>query len=225
MKPARLQVPPGKTVTIGLEELQGGLVVYLRPKTVLALKTLAGVPVRHPARLRDTKAFEIIEDRKAVERLAPLLPDRAGKIGGTPYDLVHALITSFEEKGPIPKQVRIVQRLRERKELRAKRSLFNLPLPQPEPPDREWLRQLRYLAEIRKIFEAPVPDWLQAFSVYSLSLVYDDVVVEANGTLVIAGIVTSLSANNFYMHQGAKVVQESPYLTVEITGELRGDLP
>lgn len=102
---------------------------------------------------------------------------------------------------------------------------FNLPLPGPEPPDREWLRQLGLLAKLGKIFETAVPDWLKDFQVYSSALVYDDVVVEANGTLVINKFVTSLSANNFRMHQGAKVVQESPYLTAEITGELRGDLP
>jgi hypothetical protein len=225
VKPIDLRVPVNKVVRISHEESHGGLIRYLRPKTVVALKTLSGVPVRRPARLGDAKAFEIIEDRDAVERLVPLLPDKAGKIGGVPYSFVHALITSFDEKDPIPTQVRIVQRFRKREDLHAKRSLINLPIP-PESPDKEWRRQFAFTAEvIGTVQEMPVPDWLRNLMACATCLVYYNLVVETNGTLVVGSFISNLWASNVYMHQGARVAQESPYLTVDITGELKGDLP
>lgn len=232
MKPQNLEVPAGKKVRISLEEPQGGRVTYLRPKTVQALKTIAGVPVQQPARLADARAFEIL-DRNPGERLAHLLPDRDGTIRGVPSDLVHAIITNLDERSPIPKRVRIVQRSRRRKEMRQKRSLFNMPSPYPQPypdpdtdppypPDLEWVKRFGWY---RKVFEALVGGWLQDLAVYSTSLTYGDVEIHTNGTLVVGEHITNLTANNFRMHQGAKVIQESPSLTADITGELLGDLP
>lgn len=223
--PAKLQVPANKTLRISHEEPQGGQEALLRPKTVPALKTIAAVPVLRPARLLDPKAFETIKDRSAADHLTPILPDGAGNIGGLRHDIVQAMISSLGDKGPIPKQVVIVQRLRERTELRPRRSVSYLPIPEPEPPERDWLRQMGILEKIhQKIVELAVPEWIRNLHVFSSVLQYDDLVIEANGTLIIGPHITSLTAKNVYMHQGAKVIQNSPYLMVDISGDLRGEM-
>lgn len=222
MKQPSLTVPTERKVTISLEQPEGGKVIHIRPKTPLALKTLAGVPVRRPARLDDRNAFEVIENVKAIGSLVHLMPDRAGTINGSPQALVKGLITNLSDEGPMPKLVRAIQRVRERGELRAKRSILGLP---PIEPDLQRLRELGSIIKVGNIQDLALPDWLAGLKVYLNVLTYGDVVIEANGTLVISRFVTSLQAQNFYMHQGAKVVQQSRYLTVTISGELKGDLP
>lgn len=171
--------------------------------------------------MKDVKEFEVIDKKDGLAGLTQLMPDKNGCIGGTPYNLVQAIVTNLDDKAPIPKHVTIVQRLRKRVDVRPKRSLFNKPFPKIELPD---LRQLKELAWASKYVDVLVPDWIHDFRVVSTSLEFDEVVVENNAILEISENITSLSANNFYMYQGARVLQLSRSLTVDITGEMKGDL-
>lgn len=225
MKAAKLEVAAGKKLEISNDEPRGGQRVYLRPKTLVALKTLAGAPVLRPARLTDKSAFDMIEDEKTLGQLKPLVPDKTGKIGGSPHKLVRALISSLPQREQIPKTVTAIQRTRALNQARAARSLYELPIPMPDPPDASLFREAWWMSRIRKIVELEVPAWLQGLEVYSPSVMYDEIVVQADGTLLVLASITNLSTGNFYMHRGARVVQASPYLTVEVTGELQGDLP
>jgi hypothetical protein len=186
----------------------------LRPRHVLALKRAGGFPQRPFARLGDGKAFEVVNND--AKDLIHLSPDKEGKIGGSPALHIRGIIRDLPISDKIPERVRVTQRVRG----------WIGPGGIPDIPgtriDKQKLRELGWIAKTHDFLN---PDWLRNLRVFMTTLAFDDLVVGANATLTIASGVFALTANNIRIHQGGRIIQKSPYLTVDVAGDIKGDLP
>ena len=205
-----VNIPEGKKVTLSQKTAKslGFTPVILRPLTAAAMKTASGIRTKKPARLRDKKSFEI---RDSMEGLVELKPDKKGMIGGIKASYLRALITRIEEKDPIPNTVRIEKR---RREWRSRK--IGLPI---KVPTKEELVELAY---VEKFYELLVPDFVTGLLLSLTAYVAEDIFVGSMATLVLDETVTAISARNCHIQDGGRIIQKAPYLTVDLTGEMKG---
>lgn len=205
-----VNIPEGKKVTLSRKTAKslGFKPVILRPLTAVALKTASGIRTTKPARLKDKKAFEI---RDSMDGLVELKPDKKGQIGGVKASYLRALITRIEEKDPIPKTVRIEKK---RREWYSHKIGFPIQGPTKE--------ELIELAHIVKIYELMIPEFVTGLMTCLMAYVAEDIYVGSLATLILDETVTAISARNCHVHDGGRIIQKAPYLTVDLSGEMKG---
>jgi len=81
---------------------------------------------------------------------------------------------------------------------------------------------LKELGALIKIYEAIIPDSIKDLKFYNYAYIGEDIYVGHNSILIIDETISYISANNCYIKPGGRITQKSPYLVVDLTGEMKG---
>jgi hypothetical protein len=124
---------------------------------------------------------------------------------------IRALAQALPDRGSLPGKVPVtIARLKERRVV-------------PKPGfDLDELRKLGYIIKTSPI---PVPDVIRDWRVVGQTLEFGDIEVQEGGTLVIGETVTIMNLQNLKLHTNARVIQKSPRLVVNASGQVIGVNP
>jgi hypothetical protein len=203
-----LLVKDGETVTLSTEraEEEGLTALRLRPLTAAALHRAFGTMRDSPPRLSDQAAFERVEDAGGLVDLSR--PDDDGRIGGFTAAALHNILAVIDPDAPLPTHITWPA---------AAHHLGEVTAGTPTSP--------HVSAELSSMkLRLPVPRFIADLSAHFTTLLFRDIVVESGATLVLDKDLNHLWAGNFIAYHGARIVQRSGFLTIDVLGRLRGGL-
>lgn len=209
-----LIVPAGTTLELDLSRPDTVVdrLAFRRPLTPAAVKAITGAAAPQAVRLDDVKAFEPIEDQQRLKELVRFQPDEHGQVNKMDPSLLRAVLLALPDNGPIPQTVRLEQRART---LDQWRSAARLRVQRVDPLRTD-------IGRVVRVAQVAVPPWLRDFQFFFPLLLFTDLVVEANATLIIASNVIAFMAQSITMRQGARILQHSAHLTVTVSGKIEG---
>jgi hypothetical protein len=195
-----LLVEDGETVTISAsgKELQA---VILRPLTTTATLVACGILTTSPARLSDAAAFESLDTVEGYVDVKRPGPD--GRIGGYTQSFLRRILTVLNPEVPIPKSVSL-----------------------PQGSDTERAGSRRNAGTVQDLNEIviPVPSMLTNSGIAVAVPRLIDIVVGLNSTLILNSDITHLMVNDFLCYDGARVIQQSDYVALDVAGIMMGGL-
>lgn len=223
-----LFVADGQTVTISAKGAHkaGIPMLKVQPRTTAALMVLGGQSVDTAPRLSDETAFKPTHSTEGFVSFTT--PDENGRIAGYSVSFLRGLLGALDSKSEtLPTSVKrlipqspedqpcdCVSKMRQSSTVTAALTRPANAL-QPDAP----LQQGPYY-----IREISVPDFLIKFNVFSLFVRLGDIVVGRNATLILDSDITFAIANNVLAYNGARIVQRGGFLSLDVTGIMRGSL-
>lgn len=230
-RPPSLVVEEGQTFTVSQSILEGfgARIPKLRPLTTDALLVLAGMPSPTAPRLSDSGAFEEIDSIEGMVRLSQV--DEDGRIDGYSVPYLRGVLEAIDpaERTP-PKSVR---RMVAHQPDFAQVGIT--PVLDFSPQNTEGavahVRGVDSLAQTLRdpqvtysVRESFVPAFVAERSVFDYITRLGDVVVGRNATLILDTDISMAWADNFLAYQGSRIVQQANYLTLDISGTMRGGI-
>ncbi|GAB1642176.1 hypothetical protein [Krasilnikovia sp. MM14-A1259] len=203
-----LLVKDGETVTLSTDraEEDGLTALRLRPLTAAALHRAFGTMRDSPPRLSDERAFERVEDVGGLVDLSH--PDDDGRIGGFTMAALHNMLSVIDPDAHLPTHISWPPVADQLSDMAA-----------GSPPSRHVSAEFSSMK-----LRIPLPKFVADLSSHFTTLLFRDIVVESGATLVLEKDLNHLWAGNFVAYNGARIVQRSSFLTIDVMGRLRGGL-
>jgi len=196
------------------------LITNLRPRTTAALLVAAGRPPAVPPRLSDAGAFGHVNETEGLVNLHAR--DEEGRVAGYSVPFLSRIFDALDSDIPTPPPT--VQWHRPADDVGVHRCSCSGRAPQPDRTTAVHDHQQIRARDFRHLITAPVPNFLISMEIFFVVLDLEDIIVHPNATLVLDGSVAFMLARNFLCYDGARIVQQSPYLCTDIVGTLRGSI-
>ena len=224
-----LLVEDGETVTLSVKSARetGIPILKMRPRSVAALLVLAGLPPPNAPRLSDRAAFERIEKTDGFVNFAEL--DEDGRLDGYSVPYIREVLGALDPDDRVPpKLVRKLFPLDEGHEdcgcTRRRRAGNASGVPARDADPADFAAASLSARMTHSVREAFVPDFVANLQVVSLFTAFGDIVVGRGGTLVLDADTNFVIADNFLAYRGSRIVQRGRYLSVDVTGKMRGSI-
>ena len=207
-KAPSLLVEDGTTVTLSAEA-PGPQVLMIRPRTIAALKQVWGAPVNKPVRLSDESAFERVHTGKGYVDITK--PDAERRIGGHTTPFLRNVVRALDPDAPMPTST-------------VRGQVPHSNTSKASLPATTKMANVSYEEAFHTIVEVPIPRFLRDFSVIARLLVFDDVIIGFNSTLVFSSNIWVVLASNILAYDGSRIVQQGQYFSLDVTGTMRGSI-
>jgi len=211
-----LFVEDGKTVT--LSSVREIATTFIRPRHIYALKTLAGIPTRKPARLSDTSAFERMDTLGDCVDLQAM--NKENRIGGHSASFLRGIVSALDPEQPMPDRVKWESTMTKEcgcRETQQGRKMADMAT---DIQSRSFSPELKYTSG----FEVPIPSFLKNFTVAVKMLSLADIAVGYRSTFVIDGNTAAMTVRNFLAYEESRILQRDSNLIIDIVGTLRGGI-
>lgn len=196
----------GETVTVSAERTDiSRSHISLRPLTISALRRVFGSWLGQSARLSDSSHFQTVEELEGLIDFSK--PDEDARIAGLTAISMHNILSVLDPDEPMPDTITWPSTTR-------KLSLA----------ENRKLVALEAAAAGHTEIQIPLPGVTAQLSAHIPVVQFLDNVVEPRSTLVLDNDLRHLWASNFIAYNGAKIVQKSDHLSIEVTQRLCGGL-
>jgi hypothetical protein len=209
-------VKDGETATLSGApgQVTGVPVIAMRPLTTAALWLMAGKDPPGTPRLSDRTHFEEIDCTDGFVNLA--YADEEGRVDGYSAPFLRSVIDALDPEARVPERVRRLippEGTQYGCKCRTAREA-------PDPALAE-AAALRAGYSVRETF---VPEFLVQLNLFSYVTRLGDIIVGRNSTLILDSDLMFAWAGDCLAYRGARIIQQAPFLALNLTGTMRGSL-